>query len=305
MNDVRPLSPAEDATTTLRVGVACATSGFLIWGLSPMYWKLLQHVSAFELLAHRVLWSMVLLVLWNSVARRWSIIIATLRVRKNVLALIGSTVCIANNWFLFIWAVTTDRVLSASLGYYINPLLTVLLGFVFLRERLSRPQSIAVGLATFGVLALTIQIGSLPWISLALALTFGFYGLLRKTMNVDSVTGLTVETIILAPIALAFLIHREHAGVGAFGEALGTDLLLIIAGAVTIVPLLLFTLGARRLPLSTLGLLQYIAPSGQFLLAVALYGEPFTLGHAIAFPCIWAALALYTFDLQSRLRRAG
>ena len=295
-------SDAETVAANLRLGAISAAAAFLIWGLSPLYWKLLQQVSPVELLAHRVLWSMVLLALWNTLAHRWRSILAAIRVRANVLALLASTICIANNWFIFIWAVNTDRVLHVSFGYYINPLVSVLLGFVILRERLNRSQAVAVILAVMGVAALTVHAGRLPWISLALALSFGFYGLLRKTMQVDAVTGLSVETMILAPLALAFLVVRFRGEDSTFATSLPTDLLLITAGVVTTIPLLLFTRAARRLPLSTLGVLQYIAPSCHFLLGVALYGEPFTLGHAIAFPCIWIALGIYTFDLRQRLR---
>jgi len=287
-----------------RAGVAFAGGAFLIWGITPVYWKLLKHVPALELLAHRIVWALVLVAAWMTLRRRWPDLLAAVRRPRTLAALLASTACIAVNWGLFIWAVNTDRVLSTSLGYYINPLVSVLLGLVVLRERLNRRQWLAVGLAAAAVAILTARVGHLPWISLALAFSFGFYGLLRKTVSSDAVVGLTFEAAALTPLCLAFLGWRERLGVAAFGhQGLAVDLLLIAAGAVTAIPLLLFTLGARRLPLSTVGLLQYIAPTCTFLLAVFLYAEPFTPAHGVAFALIWAALAIYTLDLRSRLRR--
>ena len=288
----------------MRSGVAFAGGAFLIWGITPIYWKLLRHVPALELLAHRIVWALVLVAVWMTVRRRWPDLLDAVRKPRTVASLLASTACIAVNWGLFIWAVNTDRVLSTSLGYYINPLVSVLLGLVVLRERLNRRQWLAVGLATVAVAILTARVGHLPWISLALAFSFGFYGLLRKTVAADAVTGLTFETAALTPLCLAFLAWRERLGVAALShQGLGVDLLLVAAGAVTAIPLILFTLGARRLPLSTVGLLQYIAPTCTFLLAVFLYSEPFSAAHGVAFALIWTALAIYTFDLRSRLRR--
>jgi chloramphenicol-sensitive protein RarD len=287
-----------------RAGVAFAGGAFLIWGITPIYWKQLQHVPALELLAHRIVWALVLVAVWMTLRRRWPDLVAAVRRPRTLVTLLASTCCIAVNWGLFIWAVNTDRVLSTSLGYYINPLVNVLLGLVVLRERLNRRQWLAVGLAAIAVAILTARVGHLPWISLGLAFSFGFYGLLRKTVAADAVVGLTFEAAALTPLCIAFLAWRERLGVAAFGhQGLGIDLLLVAAGAVTAIPLILFTLGARRLPLSTVGLLQYIAPTCTFLLAVFLYSEPFTVAHGIAFALIWTALALYTFDLRTRLRR--
>ncbi len=287
-----------------RAGVVFAGGAFLIWGITPVYWKLLKHVPALELLAHRIVWALVLVGVWMTVRRRWPELLAAVRRPRTLAALLASTACIAVNWGLFIWAVNTDRVLSTSLGYYINPLVSVLLGLVVLRERLNRRQWLAVGLAAVAVAILTARVGHLPWISLALALSFGFYGLLRKTVAADAVVGLTFETAALTPLCLAFLGWRERLGAAAFShQGVAVDLLLVAAGTVTAIPLLLFTLGARRLPLSTVGLLQYIAPTCTFLLAVFLYSEPFTAAHAVAFALIWTALALYTFDLKTRLQR--
>ncbi|MBD3855339.1 MAG: EamA family transporter RarD [Acidobacteria bacterium] len=224
---------------------------------------------------------------------------------RTVAALLASTVFIAINWGLFIYAVNTNRVLATSLGYYINPLVNVLLGLVVLNERLNRKQWIAVSLAALAVILLTLQAGELPWISLVLPVSFGLYSLLRKTVHADAVVGLTFETAALFPIAAALLLRQELRGVGALGnQGLGIDLLLVAAGAVTAVPLILFTLGLRRIPLSTAGLLQYIAPTMTFLLAVLLFDEPFSTAHAVSFTLIWIALVIYSVDLRSRLRSA-
>lgn len=287
-----------------RAGVLYAGAAFLTWGLTPMYWKLLKQVPALELLAHRVAWALVFVVVWMTVRGRWGELRAAVRRPRTLLALAASTTLIAVNWGLFIYAVNTDRVLSTSLGYFINPLVTVLLGLLVLRESLNRRQWLAVGLAAVGVAVLTAWVGRLPWLSLGLAFSFALYGLLRKTVAADAVVGLTFETAALTPLAVGYMLLQEQRGVGAFGHlGMGIDVLLVTAGAVTALPLILFTLGARRLPLSAVGLLQYIAPSCTFLLAVFLYGEPFSTAHGVAFACIWVALAIYTSDLRRRLLR--
>jgi chloramphenicol-sensitive protein RarD len=279
------------------------TGAFLLWGVVPIYWKMLQQVPALEILAHRVLWGFVCVAVWMTFRGRWPDLRAVFRRPRTVTALLASTVFIAVNWGLFIYAIVTDRVLATSLGYYINPLVNVLLGLFVLGERLNRRQWIAVALAALAVVLLTLQAGELPWISLALPACFGLYSLLRKTVHADAVVGLTFETAALAPLAVALLVRQELSGVGALGhQGLGTDLLLIAAGIVTAVPLILFTLGVRRIPLSTAGLLQYIAPTCTFLLAVLLYHEPFSTAHAVSFGLIWTALIIYSFDLRSRLK---
>lgn len=287
-----------------RIGVLYAAAAFLIWGLMPVYWKALQHVPALEILAHRIVWGLLFAAAWMSVRGRWPELRAVFTNPRTLAALAASTVFIAVNWGLFVWAVVAGRVLSTSLGYFINPLMVVLLGLFVLRERLNRRQWLAVGLAALAVAILTLRLGHLPWVSLALATSFALYGLLRKTVNADAVVGLTFEVTALAPLAAGYLLIQERRGAGAFGH-LGwpTDLMLVTAGAVTVVPLLFFTLGVRRIRLSTAGLLQFIAPTLTFLLAVFLYEEPFSLAHAVAFSLIWVALAIYVFDLRNRLRR--
>jgi chloramphenicol-sensitive protein RarD len=286
------------------LGLLYATGAFLFWGVVPVYWKMLQHVPALEILAHRIIWGLVFVALWMTIRGRWPDLRSVFRRPRTVAALLASTVFIAANWGLFIYAVVTDRVLATSLGYFINPLVNVLLGLVVLQERLNRRQWVAVALAGLAVALLTVQAGQLPWISLVLPVSFGLYSLLRKTVHADAVVGLTFETAALAPLAAAVLVRQEYLGVGALGnQDFKIDLLLIAAGAVTAVPLILFTLGVRRIPLSTAGLLQYIAPTCTFLLAVLLYKEPFTTAHAVSFGLIWTALAIYSLDLRAKLRR--
>lgn len=291
-------------TENAELGVAYAGGAFLIWGLTPIYWKALQHVPALEILAHRIVWGLVFVALWMSLRGRWPELRAVFETRRTVAALAASTIFIAVNWGLFVWAVNTDRVLSTSLGYFINPLMVVVLGLVVLRERLNRRQWLAVGLAALAVAILTLRLGRLPWLSLTLAASFALYGLLRKTVRADAVVGLSFEATALAPLAAGYLVFQELRGAASFGHTgVLTDLMLIAAGAITVIPLLFFTLGVRRVALSTAGLLQYIAPTLTFLLAVLLYGEPFTTAHAVSFSLIWTALAIYTFDLRHRLRR--
>jgi chloramphenicol-sensitive protein RarD len=286
-----------------RLGLLYASGAFLLWGVVPVYWKTLQHVPALEILAHRIVWGLVFVVAWMTIRGRWPELRAVFRRPRTVTTLLASTFFIAINWGLFIFAVNTNRVLATSLGYYINPLVNVLLGLFVLHERLNRKQWVAVALASLAVVLLTVQAGKLPWISLVLPVSFGLYSLLRKMVNADAVVGLTFETAALFPFAAALLLRQELRGVGALGhQGLRIDLSLVAAGAVTAVPLILFTLGVRRIPLSTAGLLQYIAPTCTFLLAVLLYDEPFSTAHAVSFGLIWIALVIYSSDLRARLR---
>lgn len=288
---------------TTRSGTLLAVSAYLIWGLSPIYWKLVVDIPAIQLLAHRILWSVLLLGLLIVAQRRLRELARVFTSARVALTLAATTVLIAANWFIYIWSIATERILQASLGYFINPLVTVLLAMIFLGERLTRARWISMVLATLGVTILAVRVGTFPWVSLFLALSFGFYGLLRKTVRAEPEVGLLVETLLLAPWMLLLLVRAEAAGEGAFGhQGLGTDLLIVVSGAITAVPLLLFTHGARRLELSMVGFLQYLAPSLQFLLAVGVYGEAFTLDHLAAFLFIWAALALFTWDTRRRRR---
>jgi len=287
-----------------RSGIAYALAAFLAWGLAPMYWKALATVPARETLAHRILWSVPCLALLLTARRQWPKAWHTVRAPRPLLTLIGTTALIGLNWFLFVWAINEHRLLEASLGYFMNPLVNVLLGLTILRERLRAGQWVAVALATAGVVVLAARLGEVPWVGLALAVSFGFYGLLRKTVHAEPLVGLSIEAVLLFPFAVGYLAHETLAGSGTFGSSTATHrLLLALAGPVTVLPLLWFTLAARRLRYATIGILQYLAPTGQFLLAVFAFHERFTRAHLVAFSCIWAALAVYTISTMSTSRR--
>ncbi len=287
-------------------GVVQAGLAFLVWGLSPVYWKAMQQVPALEIITHRVVWSCVLLLALLLVQRRWHEFTAAMRNRRTVATLLLTTVLLTVNWLLYIWAVNNGHLLQASLGYYINPLVNVVLGMLVLKERLSRAQTVAVLLALAGVVLRTLSLGAFPWIALTLAFSFGFYGLIRKVAPVGSLAGLAVETLLLTGPGIVYLIGLELNGSGAFLHAgRRLDLLLVGTSVVTAVPLLLFNLGARRIKLATLGLMQYIAPSGMFLSALLLFDEPFTRAQLGTFLMIWTALAVYSVDSLRRYRRTG
>ena len=286
------------------LGGLSALAAFGIWGFIPVYFKAVAHVPAPELFAHRTVWSVLLLLALIALGRRWSALRAGLAERRAWLLIAVSTSLLAFNWLVFIWAINDGRVLETSLGYYINPLFNVLLGVLVLRERLNPWQGLAVALATLGVLNLTLQLGSFPWVSLALAASFGIYGLIRKTIRLNSLEGLFVETTLVAPLGLAYLIYLDAAGTGALGaHDRTTDILLILTGVVTTLPLMAFASAARRLQYTTVGFFQYIAPTGHFLLAVFVYGEAFTDAHLITFALIWTALAIFTIQSLRDLRR--
>jgi chloramphenicol-sensitive protein RarD len=291
-------SPSRDAIPA-HAGVLYAVGAYLAWGLVVIYWKALGPLPALEVLAHRIVWSLPLLAAIATAAGRWGEVRAVVRAWTRVRFLVLTTLLISANWGLFIWAVQSGRVLQASLGYFINPLVNVVLGVALLGEKLRHAQKVAVGLAACGVVALAATTGTVPWTSLALAVTFGLYGLLRKVAPVDALTGLLLETCFVAPLALAYVLWRERTGVGALTTGPATrDLLLAAAGVVTVLPLLWFASAARRLPLSTLGFFQYLSPSCQFLLAVGVYGERLTVAHAVTFGCIWTALAIFSLDAR-------
>jgi len=266
----------------------------LFWGLVPAYWKLLGAVGADVIIAHRIAWSFGFVAILLTLGRRWGEVLAALRRRRTLGLLACTTALISGNWLLFIWAVNVGRVTEASLGYYISPLVAVLLARLFLGERLRPLQKAAVVLAAVGVAWLAIGLGTLPWVSLTLATSFGIYGLLRKKASVESLAGLTVETALATPFAIAWLLFL--ASKPAFGGSTIEALLLVGAGPITAVPLLWFATAARRLRYSTLGILQYVAPTCQLALAVLAYGEPFTERHAATFLLIWTAVVLYAAD---------
>ena len=298
-----PGAPPEAAAAhaSARGGLAFGLAAFLAWGFVPAYFKLLAHVPPLTVLCHRVVWSVLFLGVLIATQRRGAELLACARRRPVILALLASTAFIAVNWYVFIWAVSNERVLQASLGYYINPLVNVLLGIIFLRERLRRGQVVGLALATAGVVVMAASVGSLPWVSLALAFSFGFYALVRKVAAVGPLVGLTIETTLLLPIAVVVLAGPKLGRFSPAAPAGGpwdtrTYVLLALAGVVTAIPLLWFAAAARRLRLSTLGVLQYLAPTCQFLLAVLAYGETFRWWHGVSFGLIWAALAVYTVD---------
>ena len=281
-----------------------AGSAFLIWGLSPVYWKALAAVPALEITMHRVVWSFVFLICLILLQRRWPEFVGVLKNGRMLLTLISTAIIISGNWLLYIWAVNNNYLLQASLGYYINPLVNVVLGMVFLQERLRKPQILAVLLAAGGVLYLTVSYGEFPWIAFTLALSFGFYGLIRKVAPVGPLVGLAVETMLLSPPAVVYLIYLNSQGADSMLRVgLKLDLLLIGCAPLTAVPLLFFNLGAKRIYLSTLGLMQYIGPSSMFLLAVFYYNEPFSAARIWTFVMIWAALGIYSTDSVICYRR--
>ncbi len=291
---------AEPRGDVRAAGVAYAASAYLTWGLFPLYFRALAGVPAPEVLAHRVVWSLVFVAALVTALGRWRGVLAQLRSRGTLTRLAVTAVLIASNWLTYIWAVNSGRVLEASLGYFVNPLVTVLLGVVFLHEPLTPRQVVAVALAAAGVLALVVHAGRVPWVALVLALTFGLYGLLRKRVPTEAVAGLLGEVAVLAPLAILYLatLPEPH-----FGAVPRHTALLAASGIVTALPLIWFAEGVRRLRLSTVGLLQYLNPSMQFAIAVFLFGERFTGAHAVAFGCIWASLVLYTAEALSGARR--
>ncbi len=288
-------SATDPRQTTL--GIVYGLAAYLWWGFCAIYFKAVAHVPAVEVLAHRVIWSVIMLVVILRARGRLPLIRQAFRDRRTRGTLVLCTVLIANNWVIFIWAIANDQIMQASLGYFINPLVNVMLGMIFLRERLRRLQWVSLMLAFAGVLWLAIGGGQFPWIALALAFSFGFYGLLRKTVAADAMIGLTVETMLLAPLAVGYLLVAWQRGQLVFAHhTQSTDLLLLCAGAVTALPLIWFANAARRLSLTAVGFIQYIAPTLQFLLAVCVYGEPFSGTTLVAFCMIWTALLIFTIE---------
>ncbi|HXH02514.1 MAG TPA: EamA family transporter RarD [Candidatus Competibacteraceae bacterium] len=297
------MTSSRDPAATL--GLLYGLAGFGIWGLFPLYFKALQQVPAPEVLAHRVAWSTLLLLLLLGWHGRLPALAAELRAARRLGFYLLTTLLLAGNWLIFIWASQHGRVLEASLGYYINPLVNVALGMVVLGERLNPRQWLAVALAAAGVGLLVLGYGAVPWVSLGLALTWGGYGLLRKKAGFDPMLGLGAETLLLTPLAGGYLLWLGGQGQGALGH-LGalTDTLLVLAGLATTVPLLCFLQAAQRLRLSTIGLMQYLTPTLQFLLAVGLMGERLDPAQFLTFALIWLGLAVYSLDALRVLRRA-
>lgn len=277
-------------------GVLYAVGAYVSWGLLPIYWKLLQTVPALETLSHRMVWSLVFVFGLLAYKNEWSWINEVRQNKRTFFLYLLSAVLLSANWLIYIWAVNAGFVVETSLGYFINPLFSVVLGVWFFQEKLRRVQWLAVFIALVGVLYLTVALGALLWIALSLAVSFGFYGVVRKSAPLTSLPALGLETAVLTPIALTYLLVFEFQGNGHFLLNWQTAVLFVLSGAVTAVPLLLFGAGARLINLSTIGILQYIAPTMQFLLGVFVYHEPFTQARLIGFVIIWVALIIYAVD---------
>lgn len=289
----------------MSTGALYAALAFAMWGIFPLYFRQIGHVPSGETLIHRIVWSLAFVLVVLSLRRQWGWLKPVLSQPRVLLAFTASAVLLSANWLTYIWAVNNGHVIDASLGYFINPLVNVLLGYTVLHERLRRMQWVALSLAAAGVLWLTLQAGHLPWIALALAGSFGAYGLLRKVATLGALEGLTLETLLLAPIAALVLGVWMLQGTSTFpAPDLSTNAWLIAAGPITAIPLLLFAAGARRISLTTLGLLQYIGPTLQLALGLWLFHEPFSAARLVGFVLIWLALALYSAEGWWRSRRA-
>ncbi|RZQ55737.1 EamA family transporter RarD [Pseudidiomarina tainanensis] len=297
-----------DDAARSRQGVFFAIAAYTMWGVAPIYFKWLQEVPALEILSHRIIWSFVLVFILIMALRRGNRLKPVLQNKQQMARLTLATCLLGGNWFLFIWAINNNHILDASLGYYINPLLNVAIGMAFFAERMRKMQLIAIALAVVGVLIQVISFGSVPWVALALACSFAIYGAIRKRLPIDSITGLWLETLILTPAVLVYLVFFASSSAADMTQnTWQINTLLIAAGVVTTAPLLCFTAAAQRIRYSTLGFFQYIGPSLMFILAVWVYGEPLAADKLVTFAIIWVALALYSIDTlvhQQRSKRA-
>jgi len=283
-------------------GTIYALCAFVFWGLVPLYFHSLSHVNAFEVLAHRILWSIFLLIILVFVVKQKKLFVETLRDKHKIKILLLSSFLVSINWLVFIWAIGHDRVMETSLGYYITPLVNVLLGILFFKERPNKLQLFSIFLAFLGILYQMVTLGSIPYVSLALAFSFGFYGLVRKKVNIASISGLLIETLLISPLALAYVIYLMFMHKNAFTFPMDyTSSLLLLAGFITVIPLLWFNSAAIRIPLFKLGFLQYIAPSISFLLAIFYFDEPFNLHKLYTFVLIWIALFVFSISNMQKL----
>ncbi|WP_094604858.1 EamA family transporter RarD [Sporomusa silvacetica] len=281
------------------LGILSAAAAYLLWGVLPVYWKQLSQVPAYEILAHRIIWScvfMVLILLVTRGIRQFCSETADIsRKPKKLMGLVLASLIISANWLIYIWAVNENRVVETSLGYYINPLVNVFLGVVVLKEKLSLWQTVSFMLAGIGVMNMAISFGVIPWVSLSLAITFAFYGMCKKIVKIGAITATTLETLIVSPAALLYVFYLQGQGSGSYGlTSLLTAGFLMGAGAVTAIPLILFASGANRLPLSMLGFIQYLSPTITLAIGVVLYHEPFTATHLVSFSLIWLALTVFS-----------
>ena len=293
----------EAAAHRARAGLLYGLAAYGLWGVMPIYFKWLKAVPSIDIVAHRIIWSLVALAILATLAGAWDQVRTAIRHRRTLAILLVTAVLIGTNWLLYVYAINSGHILAGSLGYYLNPLANILLGRFILKERLTKLQWAAVAIAAGGIAVLAAGALGTLWISLTLCFSFATYGLLRKIVHVESLAGLTIETALLSPLALGWLLMGGAEGRPMFGAGGSETVLLVAAGIVSTVPLLCFTAAARRLAYSTVGMLQFIAPTLQVLLAVAIYDEPFTNAHAIAFGCIWTALTLYLGSMV-RDRRA-
>ena len=289
----------------VKKGVLAMVVACIVWGLSPLYYKLLVSVPPIELLSHRTIWSLVLFALVLFIQGRLRGALGVLGNRNIMVTLFIAALMIAFNWFVFIYSIQINRATESSLGYFIFPLVSVIFGVVLFREKLGRAQMLAVMLAAVAVLILTYGLGQAPWIALSVSVSFGIYGVIKKSLSIPAIVTVTLEVLLLSPIALMILyLHHASDSGGQFGQSLSVSLLLILSGPMTATPLILFSYATRRVALATVGILQYINPSLQFLCATLLFLEPLSLWHAIAFPLIWAALALYSWASFQTAKRS-
>lgn len=289
---------------SLKSGVLFALAAYSMWGIAPMYFKLLTSVPALEIVMHRIIWSVLVLCVLIFVRKKFSQVRIAIRDPKILKTLLISGLLLAVNWLLFIWAVNNNHLLDASLGYFINPLFNVLLARLFLQERLTRLQLLAVFVALMGVAILILSYGKVPWIALTLAITFSIYGLLRKKVAVDSMPGLLIESSMMLPFALLYWLIADTSSGNMLANTMDLNVILLLAGVVTTAPLLCFTAAARRIRYTTLGFFQYIGPSIMFLLAVLLYKEPLDNARVITFVFVWSALLIYVYDSFRTYRKA-
>ena len=302
--DVKEVS-IDKKSSDLSLGLFYGITAYVAWGLLPVYWKLLDEAPPIEILAHRMLWSFILNISIVVYTKKWDEFIDAVKDWKKFRPIIASALIITANWFTYIWAVNSNHIIEASLGYYINPLIVVLLGMIVFKERSDKSQYIALILATCGVIVVTAEYGRIPYVALTLAITFALYGLFKKISGVESSVSLAVETALIAPIALGYIFYRQINGIGIVGKVSPiTTILLFCAGFATALPLLWFSKAAKRLDLSTLGFLQFISPTISLLLGVLIYGERFTKTHLISFSLIWIGLLIYSISLASSTKKS-
>ena len=294
--------------TDQQKGALFAFLSYAIWGVFPLFWKLLEHVSSMEILLGRVIWSCVFTTIFIVLIGQRKKLMADVcylwKHKRQFFSLMAAAFFISINWYIYIWAVTHDRVLESSMGYYINPIISVVFGMIFFKEKLSRPTIVALFIALLGVLVMTVNYGQVPWASLLLALSFAIYGVLKKRIVLDATRGLAIETLFILPFALMYYVYLySNDSMQFLHEGWQTDVLMMISGIITAIPLILFAKGAQKIPMYLLGFIQYVSPTITFLLGVFLYHEPFTEVEVIAFGCIWTAIAIFSYASIIEVRK--